>query len=377
MRAIAALGAGALLWIGAAASADPSSPPMVDPKYNFGIGASYLYQRLPGNSGEAGVVGVGGAEQALLRNPRELDGWTIDVWNTVWNVGPEIAGSAATLYLGGSYGQADGDRSNSVGSDPAVANGITWWTEQDGASGISSPGSNAAGNVELDYQTFEIRGGLKWDFPCGDEAYDDEEGTAPRLRFAFPTTIVETGIGIHYNEQDTRQQVFLGNPDPGFELFDVRTRNQVESMDWSILGNFGVQEVLPIPGVRGLLVTAGADVGIGYYRTRADADQWNRCDIRLAGLPGVNQCSPASQGFGVSVDPDHSGFDYRVGAGVRLSQALDFIYPGVHIGASYQFDYIGISRLDSPVNLSRDGRPDLEWTHQPRHEVGLFVGAFY
>ena len=62
---------------------------------------------------------------------------------------------------------------------------------------------------------------------------------------------------------------------------------------------------------------------------------------------------------------------------MRLSQALDFIYPGLHIGASYQFDYIGISRFDAPVGIARDGLPDVEWTHQPRHQVGLFVGAFY
>ena len=62
---------------------------------------------------------------------------------------------------------------------------------------------------------------------------------------------------------------------------------------------------------------------------------------------------------------------------MRLSQSLDFIYPNLHIGASYQFDYVGISRFDSPVVLVRDGSPELDWTHQPRHQVGLFVGAFY
>jgi hypothetical protein len=356
--------------------AAPVAP--ASPTYNFGLSGSYLYQRMPGHSGEAGVIDAGGDEQALLRNPRELDGWTIGAWNTVWNVGPKIAGSAATAYLGGSYGQADGERSNSVGSDPAVANGITWWREQGGSSGVAAAGSNATGKVELDYTTFEIRGGMKWDFPCGDE-YDDEDGPPfpPRIRFTLPTTIVETGIGIHYNEQDVRQQFFMGNPNPGFALFDVRTRNKIEATDWSILGNFGVQQVFPIPGLSGALVTAGADVGLGYYHTRADADQQNNCDIRFAATPGVNSCIPTTESFGVSVNPDHSGFDYRVGAGARLSYALDFIYPGVHAGASYQFDYIGISRFESPVNLSRDGTPELDWTHQPRHQVGLFVGAFY
>jgi hypothetical protein len=358
--------------------ARPAAPP--EPKYNFGLGGNYLYQRLPGNSGELGVVGVGGAEQELLRNPRELDGWTIDAWNTIWHVGPKIAGSAATVYLGGSYGQADGERDNAVGSDPGINNGITWWgRDATGSSGIASTGSNVAGNVELDFTTFEIRGGLKWDFPCGDEEYDDEEGPwpYPRLRLVLdPTTIVETGIGIHYNEQDVRQQFFLGNPAPGFSRFDVRTRNKVESTDWSFLYNLGVQQVLPIPGLRGTLLTVGADAGVGYYRQRADADQWNSCDIEFAALPGVNQCNPASN-FGVSVDPDHSGFDYRVGASVRLSQSLDFIHPGVHVGASYQFDYAGVSQLDTPVNFDVDGPPDVDWSHQPRHEFGLFAGMFF
>ena len=166
MRLLTALCALALWFAAGAARAEQSAAPM--PKYNFGITSSYLYQRLPGNSGEAGVVDLGGAAQALLRNPRELDGWTIGAWNTVWNVGPEIAGSAATVYLAGSYGQADGERSNSVGSDLGVVNGLTWWTEREGTSIIEAEGANLIGHAEVDYQTFEIRGGLKWDFPCGD-----------------------------------------------------------------------------------------------------------------------------------------------------------------------------------------------------------------
>ena len=265
--------------------------PAPAPKYNFGIGASYLYQRLPANSGELGVIGVGGAEQELLRNPRELDGWSIDLWNTVWNVGPEHRGLRCNAVPGRELrtGRRRSLQLDRQRSRPRERHHVV--DEQNGSSGISSPGSNPPATSSSTTRRSRSEAASSGTFRAVTTRYDDEEGHPSAVRFALPTTIVETGIGVHYNEQDARQQFFMGNPNPGFELFDVRTRNQIESVDWSILGNFGVQEVLPIPGVADCSLTAGADVGLGYYRTRADADQWNRCDIRFAAVPGVNQCA--------------------------------------------------------------------------------------
>ena len=388
------------------------------PSFLLGLNGGYLGQQLPAHNAQLGVIDVGGEEKDLLHSDTSVHGWTVGASGLVLNLGPKLGAIDSHLYLEGFYGQAKSDGSKDVAPEVGVSNGISYWEQTDGTNGIASTGAGLSGQTNFKYQTFELRLGVKRRLPCGDdEDWDDEDGPPPRILsirglgydrsvlapaepaqtaipgatdadgiryyspgfegFRFPATYVEGGFQLGYARQSFDQNANLNNPNPAFAAFNVDSETHGDISDWGFLGTAGLRHIRAVPGVEGLFATFGADIGLGYRDSSANGREHNLCDVRFAATPGVNSCAPALQDFMLQRHPDAGGFAYELDTSVRLDYRLDSLVPGLSVGVGYDFGWGGVSRFDTPKNLSVDGPPDRQWSYQPRHQFNLNATIFH
>jgi hypothetical protein len=391
---------------GGAGSPAPTSPAPTQvmlPSPTLAIGGGLLAQNLPSGSGYLGVTDVGGEERFFLRFPTSVTGWSVGAWNMNWNLGPTLAGIETHVFLRGFYGSGDDEATESVAPEPGVSNGIAPW-DASVSNGIASTGGGLDGEMEYEFNTFQVRGRVLGDVSdevddwlgCdeedeeeyGDEDwYPDEDGprwvtgeggkridrAVLRRELRRASTFVEVTGRMGYVSQEGRQSADLFNPSPGFALFDVGSVNHIDVDEWSGILGFGLVRVQPVPWVKGLALHVGTEVGIGYRSSSADGTQANRCDIRFAGDPTTNVCAPEIQDYLLEADLDESGFDWDLGASARLYYQIPML-KGLFVAAGYDFGYIGVSRVAAGVDLTIDGPLHLERTHQAQHNLSLNIG---
>jgi hypothetical protein len=392
----AASGGGAGSPAASDAGVAPAPTQVIIPSPTLAIGGGLLVQNLPSGSGYLGVTDVGGEERFFLRFPTSVTGWSVGAWNMNWNLGPTVAGVPTHLFFRGYYGSGDDDTSESAEPEPGVSNGIAFWNDEV-SPGIASTGGGLDGQMEYQFNTFQVRGRMLGDVSdyvddwlgCDEDEVDwDPEEDGPRydmvggklvdraaLRRALlrASTFVELTGRVGYVDQDGRQSVDLSNPNPGFALFDVGSVNHIDVKEWSGILGLGLVRVQPIPWVKGLALHVGTEVGMGYRSSSAEGTQANRCDVRFAGDPGTNVCAPATQDFLIDADLDESGFDWDLGTSARVYYQIPKIQ-GFFVAAGYDFSYVGVSRVAAGVDLSVDGPLHLERTHQAQHNMSINVG---
>jgi hypothetical protein len=344
----------------------PTGLQLPTPSLDFGfVGgqAVVIWKGLPDANAGLGVIDVGGEEKRFLELDSSLDGGSFSGWVYVPNVAPETFGLGTALYLNGSYAEAEGSGSRSVAPEPGVVNGLGWWKEEAGSSGISSPDAGLRGRNELEWRGVELRGGLKGELPC----WDEEEDGPPPFQFLDRSLLLhELGVAFGYDTQRSTSLVQLENPNPAFSLFDVSSRAQVDLRDFRTALRGGL--ILVQPFGAGFGATLGGHGEIGYFDASAHGTQRNRCNVEFAAAPGVNQCDPAHQDFTLKTHPKDEGLHWALGLTARLDWQVPAI-PGLGLGVQYDLDWAGVPRFEAPTSLAEDGQPDLERSEELSHRL--------
>jgi hypothetical protein len=337
---------------------------------NLNLAGVYFRQDLPSHNGGLGVVDVGGAERDLIDLDESVDGGGVQAGVFIPDLGPQLFGLPTHVIVNGLYARGESDGRQTFDPIVGVVNGITWWDEQGGVSGISASGSGLDGSYDFRLQAFELSGGLKGAMPC----WDDEDGPPrlfPRL-FGGSELLWEAGAGFSWNEQSSTTWVQLFNPNPAFSVFDVTSRAHVDLTQWRGFVNTGLYFMRPIPQVPGLITTFGARANVGFFDASAHGREMNACDVEFAGAPGVNQCNPAVVDFELRSRPADSGVDAGLGFSARVDWKVPQL-PGLAIGATYDLDWGSVARFKAPTNLTEDGSPHLSRRYEVGQRFGLSV----